>query len=498
MRQEQRTIKLAAHDLLRQERQRRGWSRASIAEKIGVADPKTIGRWERGDAFPSAYFLQRLCTLFEMPAEKLGLWQRDGLPESVESAPTYFLQHSASQPPMQPCVDDPALPPAPDEDLVGRENLLLSLKTRLRGTGRTAVAALSGWPGVGKTALAIRLAHDRELREHFRDGVLWACLGPDVDLLDELRRWGRVLEIDENSLVHPESIEEWSRAIHARIGTRSLLLIIDDAWTCQDALAFKIGGPNCAYLLTTRIPAVALYFTEAGASTVEVLSTEESLHLLARFIPSIATQERAALRELAHLAGGLPLALKLMGTHLRTHLYSGQPRRWHAALERLKQPEARLQLTMPRAPLEHQMGLPADAPISLYNEIELSYQRLSPEDRLALQALASLSGKNGSFSEEAALVLRGVTLEALDNLLDTGLLASTGLGHYTLHQTVADFASFQEELAQNKGEIPPQLSVLRQLRGHGNYLAERPEHQQYLPGEVMPALAQGSGETVII
>src|SRR5579859_5968727 len=97
MRQEQRIVKLATNDLLRQERQRRGWSRAYIAEEIGVADPKTIGRWERGDAFPSAYFLQRLCDLFQMPAEDLGLWQRESLTESSKGAPAYLTRQSISQ-----------------------------------------------------------------------------------------------------------------------------------------------------------------------------------------------------------------------------------------------------------------------------------------------------------------------------------------------------------------------------------------------------------------
>jgi transcriptional regulator with XRE-family HTH domain len=62
---------------LQSERQRRGWSRAYIAEHIGVADVKTIGRWERGTSFPSTYFLQRLCELFALSAEDLGLWQRN-------------------------------------------------------------------------------------------------------------------------------------------------------------------------------------------------------------------------------------------------------------------------------------------------------------------------------------------------------------------------------------------------------------------------------------
>ncbi len=494
MRQEQKTVRLAANDLLRQERQRRGWSRAYIAEEIGVADPKTIGRWERGDAFPSAYFLQRLCALFAMPAEDLGLWQRES---SAEYAETYLMRAPGSLVPMEKALYDPALPPAPGEGLVGREELLTTLAARLCGPRGQAVTALSGWPGVGKTALAISLAHLREVRQRYRDGVLWACLGPEADVLEELRRWGSLLEIDENQLTHPESIDEWSRAIHARIGERSFLLVIDDAWSCQDALAFKIGGPNCAYLMTTRIPAVALYFAEGDALPVEELSLEASLRLLARFVPALVTQEAAALRELAHLAGGLPLALQLIGAHLRTHLYSGQPRRWQAALERLKQPVARLQLTMPRSPLERQMGLPADAPISLQNEIELSYRRLTPATRLALGKLAELAGKTQGFCEEAALELPGVTLEALDSLLDAGLLASSGLGRYTLHQTIADFASVQEELSRSKEEMPPRLSILRQLRGHV-YASERQEHQPPALNEVVPALLHRSGESALL
>lgn len=66
-------INMLPNEQLKNERQRRGWSRQYVAEQIGVADPKTIGRWERGVAFPSAYFLQRLCTLYGMFAHDLGL-----------------------------------------------------------------------------------------------------------------------------------------------------------------------------------------------------------------------------------------------------------------------------------------------------------------------------------------------------------------------------------------------------------------------------------------
>src|SRR6266849_2935558 len=70
-------IKMLPNEQLRRERQRRGWSREYVAEQIGVADPKTIGRWERGVAFPSSFFLQRLCNLFGMLAQDLGLFPAD-------------------------------------------------------------------------------------------------------------------------------------------------------------------------------------------------------------------------------------------------------------------------------------------------------------------------------------------------------------------------------------------------------------------------------------
>lgn len=58
--------------VLRLERERRGWSRSYVAERIGV-DVATVGRWERGERVPHPYHRQKLCALFEMNAQNLGL-----------------------------------------------------------------------------------------------------------------------------------------------------------------------------------------------------------------------------------------------------------------------------------------------------------------------------------------------------------------------------------------------------------------------------------------
>jgi transcriptional regulator with XRE-family HTH domain len=491
MQQGKRAIRLAPNEQLRWERQRRGWSRAYIAEQIGVADPKTIGRWERGDAFPSAYFLQKLCTLFQMPAEELGLCQQESQPLFAESPFLPLAQHRRLSLP-ESTFCDPALPPAQAEGLIGRDSLLRQLKAQMLAEEEgPALVALSGLPGVGKTALAVSLAHEGEVRHHFSDGVLWVSLGPDADILEELKRWGRLLGIEEHDILHPENTEDWTRAIHAHIGERAMLLIIDDAWTCQDALAFKIGGSHCAYLLTTRIPAVALYFAGAGTCVIPELDEAASLKLLARFVPTLVAQECARVGELIRLAGGLPLALQLIGTYLQAQVCSGQPRRWQAALEQLRQPEMRVQLTMPRAPLEPQAGLPADAPISLHALIEMSYRQLDPASQQALIALSRLPARPEGFSEEAALALDGVSLDALDRLLDVGLLASVAQGRYTLHQTIVDFARFQAKMALS---MPQQVRVLRQLRKRSAPSAERELlSPAYSQETTLSLLAQESG-----
>jgi transcriptional regulator with XRE-family HTH domain/energy-coupling factor transporter ATP-binding protein EcfA2 len=58
--------------LLKQAREERGWSQKDVAEQIGT-DPKTVSRWERGVAYPSPYFRQKLAELFQKSLRELDL-----------------------------------------------------------------------------------------------------------------------------------------------------------------------------------------------------------------------------------------------------------------------------------------------------------------------------------------------------------------------------------------------------------------------------------------
>jgi transcriptional regulator with XRE-family HTH domain len=68
--------KMIPNKQLKYARELCGWTRSYVAERV-ESDPRTVGRWERGNTFPSPYHRQRLCELFGKNAEELGLIKED-------------------------------------------------------------------------------------------------------------------------------------------------------------------------------------------------------------------------------------------------------------------------------------------------------------------------------------------------------------------------------------------------------------------------------------
>jgi len=330
--------------------------------------------------------------------------------------------------------------PRPPYDLVGRDDLLQDMKQRLFAGDSLA---LNGLPGVGKTALAIELANDAQVLKHFWDGVLWIGLGRQPDVLALLGVWGVALGIPLHEMASLPTAKDRAKIIHANIGMRRMLMVIDDAWQATTALTFKLGGPNCAHLLTTRIPEVALGFGTGKTTVVRELGEHDGLTLLEQIAPWAVRARPGAARALVQAVDGLPLALVLIGRYLRKETHSDQLRRLDGALDRLRQAKVRMQLVQPQAVLEHHPDLPAKAPSSLLAVIGISDEALDKDASRALYALSVFPPKPNSFSEEAALAVSAASLETLDTLTDCGLLESSGSGRYTLHPTIADYTTIR-------------------------------------------------------
>src|SRR5579859_2593105 len=423
--------------LLKRARLERGWSQQEVADLIEAPHAFMVNRWENGIVFPGPVYRKKLLHLFGKSLEELGLVKR-------EKAALVAVELLTPYNP-QALISDPAVPlhQSLSRKLIGRDALLEAIIQRLQG-GHHRRIALQGLPGIGKTTLAAALIASPTLQERFPDGMLWAGLGPKLHLSAILSRWSTLLGISGAQTSELTNSDAWTHALRDAIGMRRVLIVIDDAWTIEDALACMVGGPLCAYVLTTRLPEVALHFAGEQVFPVPELGQDEGKEMLADYVPTLKETNEELLHALIQAVGGLPLAIKLMGTHLMLQARHHQPRRLLAALTRLQTARERLLLAEPQAGVERDTRLSPGTPLTLQAMIELSEMVLSEVERQALYALSVFPPKPHSFSEEAALAVTASSPEVLDRLVDTGLIEVGADDRYQLHQTIADYAQSRQ------------------------------------------------------
>src|SRR5208283_4935793 len=230
------------------------------------------------------------------------------LPISPESNPVRQLQQ---------------LPPAPGL-FIGREDGLREVKQRLGvfagGPNRFSakpLAVVRGVAGVGKSSLAAALAYDPEVRDCFPDGILWVSLGVNPSLHSVIAAWGRALGTDE--LLKVPSLRDAATQLAALLSQKQMLLIVDDVWQTEHAVAFaQLRGGQCAVLFTTRETEVAEAIAPAGSAiyNLPVLKEDSALELLELLAPYVSTEYPLESRDLVRGLGCLPIALQVAGRTL--------------------------------------------------------------------------------------------------------------------------------------------------------------------------------------
>ena len=180
------------------------------------------------------------------------------------------------------------------------------------------ILALDGMPGIGKTALAIRVAH--ELAAGYPDGQLY------LDL-HGFRANSRAVTVEEalrdliSGLgVGPRAIPAGRQAITGLYRTllhdRRVLVVLDDARDAGQLTGLLPSSGGCLALVTSRRRMTALR-TSAGADLVSVPlpDREEARAILLEHLGGRPGLTGPVLDALIDECGRLPLALAVAGVH---------------------------------------------------------------------------------------------------------------------------------------------------------------------------------------
>ena len=457
---------------LKQMREMRGWSQKFVAEQIDAPAACYVSRWERGITRPSPFYREKLCRFFNLNADELGFLSQkideeigdmsDNHVSQDTRDPLSFIKYPLHLSEMVPLLGHPV-------NLVGRSTLLQRLKQQVCSNEGEAMTALYGLAGVGKTSLAIELILDSDVLHYFCDGIIWIDVGLHPQIPALLSTYAGQLGFSVKELESlADNREALSNPIRSVIGTRRMLVILDDVWKSEDITAvLEAGGVNCSCLITTRLPCVALGLMNTNAIAVTELDEEDRYALLTRFIPPVKSEEAAAIHSLLHLVGGLPLALTMIGKYLQVQAYGGLTRRLRTALDDLYLTEKRLQLTI--HPLFLGRGSSRSTLVTLHDSIALSIEHLTAPLQQAFCALTLLPAMPHSFSEEAALAVSAIEIDKLDILIDTGLLEGDGPGRYSLHRIFSDIVRVKRGNQEAKARLA--AYTIRHVEQYGTNIA---------------------------
>ncbi|MBA8957138.1 BTAD domain-containing putative transcriptional regulator [Actinomadura namibiensis] len=214
-------------------------------------------------------------------------------------------------------VTRPASLPADLADFTGRADLVARLTARLTAPPGAAptVIALFGAGGVGKTALAVHVAH--RVRGDHPDGQLYVDLhgagGDPAEPVAVLGEFLRALGVPDAAL--PESEAERAALYRTRLAGRRVLVLLDNARDAEQVRPLLPGDPGCAVLVTGRAPTVG----PAGAWSVPLraFAADEASALFTGIVgEERAAAEPAAVAEVLRLCGHLPLAVRIVAARL--------------------------------------------------------------------------------------------------------------------------------------------------------------------------------------
>lgn len=320
--------------------------------------------------------------------------------------------------------------PGDTASFTGRSDELDSAVSALRSdearTRIPAICVIDGMAGVGKTALAVRVA--RRVGDQFPDGCLFLELHgyssgiPPVPAAEALDRLLRRLGVAGNQI--PRHIDDRAALYRDRLSDRRLLILLDNAHDAAQVRPLLPASPGCSALITSRDRLVAL--DDALTVSLDPLPHGDATALFR----SIAATDRIghddpAVARVVDLCGRLPLAIRIA-----------------AARHRANRQNSLTDLEIRLADRHAVMAELDDGDRSVAACFALSYNDLPDPERRMFTALALHPGGDFDAYAAAALADQPVpqSVRLLDRLVERHLLTQHTRERYRFHDLISAYA----------------------------------------------------------
>jgi DNA-binding SARP family transcriptional activator len=344
----------------------------------------------------------------------------------------------------------PAVPsqlPADIPDFTGRTeqveylcDLFSGVPDGHAGTGAVVVSLVAGAGGLGKTTLAVHVAH--RLRTRFPDGQLYVNLRGASDQpatpSEVLARFLRELAVDEAQL--PASEDERVALYRTRLAGRRILVVLDDARDAAQARPLVPGCVSCGVLITSR----NLLPDLVGGRLVDldVLDHDEARAMLAKIVGADRLDaEPDATDQVLAACAGLPLAIRIAGVRLAARTgWTIQALAGKLADERRRIDEFKAGDLAVRTCFQVSFGsLPAAGPGR-------------PDPVRAFRLLGLWHGPTISLPAASALLAEPEdrVADSLEMLVDAHLLQSLAAERYRLHDLLRVYAAEKAEAEETQ------------------------------------------------
>lgn len=290
------------------------------------------------------------------------------------------------------------------------------------GTGRAAaIHAVDGMAGVGKTALAVHVAH--RLASRFPDGRWFMRMHAHTAGHQVVQPGTALTALLSVTGLHPaeipDGLEEKEDKWQEWVSSRRILVLLDDAMDYAQIRHLLPQAGGSAALVTSRRRIETLESLE-----LDVMSAEDALKLFSR-LSGRGVREPGATRDLVVLAGRLPLAIGMLAGRLRHR------RVWSVADMVEELATARNRSAVIRA---------ADEQVSA--AFDLCYNHLPPGRRAFFRSLGMHPGTDIDGYAAAALTALSLdeTRRELDELYADHLIEEPSRGRYRFHDLLRDYA----------------------------------------------------------